>query len=368
MTVFALLGSTALWLLYSWLASAIVASYLSGRKGYGERVGLASGLLLNVIGVLIWLVVPPRADSLWKKVGPFGRGGNKQRREAIAEESGTAEPEHAGGDLAGARGVPAGLRHRARSRASAPPSPARGVTLHHTSSRAGVVDHEPVGVAEEPGARLPVDLGRLELRRVGDAVVAPAARAARPARPRAAPPWSGRVALGAADVALELPAATRARASAAISRSPSATSAARCSSGSAPARSGVPWRAPAGIRGSAGALGGLQRLLARGGALALAGRVLAQAADHRHGERGQHHEHHRQAGVERLALRVPPRMRAVRSAPQLTQVRPPPRCTAPHAGQRRSRGASAAWTSSRAAERALVQGSSAAVALSDGHV
>jgi len=93
MTVFALLGSTALWLLYSWLASAIAASYLSGRKGYGERVGLACGLLLNVIGVLVWLVVPPREDSLWKKIGPFGRGGDKQRREAIAAESGTTEPQ-----------------------------------------------------------------------------------------------------------------------------------------------------------------------------------------------------------------------------------------------------------------------------------
>ena len=55
MTVFALLGSTALWLLYSWLAAAIIASYLSGRKGYGERPGLASGLLLNFLGVIIWL-------------------------------------------------------------------------------------------------------------------------------------------------------------------------------------------------------------------------------------------------------------------------------------------------------------------------
>jgi hypothetical protein len=93
MTVFALLGSTALWLLYSWLASAIIASYLSGRKGYGERVGLACGLLLNVIGVVIWLVVPPRTDSLWKKIGPFGRGGDKKRREAIAAESGPTESE-----------------------------------------------------------------------------------------------------------------------------------------------------------------------------------------------------------------------------------------------------------------------------------
>jgi hypothetical protein len=96
MTVFGLLGSTALWLLYSWLASAIVASYLSGRKGYGERSGLASGLLLNALGILIWLVVPPKADSLWKKIGPFGRGGDKRRRDAIAEESGTAEPGSSG--------------------------------------------------------------------------------------------------------------------------------------------------------------------------------------------------------------------------------------------------------------------------------
>jgi hypothetical protein len=92
MIVFGLLGSAALWLLYSWLASAIAASYLSGRKGYGERVGLACGLLLNVIGVLIWLIVPPKAESLWKKVGPFGRGGSKKRRDAIAAESGAAEP------------------------------------------------------------------------------------------------------------------------------------------------------------------------------------------------------------------------------------------------------------------------------------
>ncbi len=73
MTVFALLGSTALWLTYLWLLSAIVASYLSGRKGYGERVGLAFGLILAPIGVLIWLVWPARAESDWKVLGPWGR-------------------------------------------------------------------------------------------------------------------------------------------------------------------------------------------------------------------------------------------------------------------------------------------------------
>jgi hypothetical protein len=74
MTVIALLGSTALWLLYAWLLSAIVASYLSGRKGYGEKVGLASGLLLHVIGVIAWLVWPAKPESKWKTLGPWGRG------------------------------------------------------------------------------------------------------------------------------------------------------------------------------------------------------------------------------------------------------------------------------------------------------
>jgi hypothetical protein len=92
MSVLALIGSTALWLLYSWLAAAIIASYLSGRKGYGEKAGLASGLLLNFIGVIIWLVVPPRRDSLWRKIGPFGRGGGKGRRERIAKKSGRETP------------------------------------------------------------------------------------------------------------------------------------------------------------------------------------------------------------------------------------------------------------------------------------
>lgn len=82
--VIALLGSTGLWLLYAWLASAIIASYLSDRKGYGERIGLASGMILTVVGVLIWLVWPPRPDSRWKLQGVFGSGG-KTVAEARAE-------------------------------------------------------------------------------------------------------------------------------------------------------------------------------------------------------------------------------------------------------------------------------------------
>jgi hypothetical protein len=83
-TVIAVIGAKALYLTYAWLLSAIVASYLSNRKGYGERIGLASGLLLTVAGVLIWLVWPAKPDSRWKLQGPIGRGG-KTVAEARAE-------------------------------------------------------------------------------------------------------------------------------------------------------------------------------------------------------------------------------------------------------------------------------------------
>ena len=83
-TVIAVIGAKALYLTYAWLLSAIVASYLSSRKGYGERIGLASGLLLTVVGVLIWLVWPAKPDSRWKLQGPIGKGG-KTVAEARAE-------------------------------------------------------------------------------------------------------------------------------------------------------------------------------------------------------------------------------------------------------------------------------------------
>ena len=83
-TVIALLGAKALWLLYAWLASATIASYLSERKGYSSSVGLATGLLLSVIGAIIWIFWPARPDSRWKLQGPFGSGG-KTVAEARAE-------------------------------------------------------------------------------------------------------------------------------------------------------------------------------------------------------------------------------------------------------------------------------------------
>jgi hypothetical protein len=62
--IVATLGVKAFWLLYIWLISAWVASWLSDRKGYGEKWGLGTGLLLSAIGVLIWLVVPAKSTSI----------------------------------------------------------------------------------------------------------------------------------------------------------------------------------------------------------------------------------------------------------------------------------------------------------------
>ncbi len=72
---FAVIGATALLLVFLWLASAIAASWLSDRKGYGEKPGLATGLLLNAVAIVVWLVWPAKPDSRWKLQGPFGRGG-----------------------------------------------------------------------------------------------------------------------------------------------------------------------------------------------------------------------------------------------------------------------------------------------------
>ena len=83
--VIAAIGAKALYLLYAWLASGIAGTYLSERKGYGSKAGLAAGLLLSVVGVIIMLLVPARRDSRWKLQGPFGSGGGKTVAEARAE-------------------------------------------------------------------------------------------------------------------------------------------------------------------------------------------------------------------------------------------------------------------------------------------
>ncbi|MEA2316977.1 MAG: hypothetical protein QOD44_1166 [Solirubrobacteraceae bacterium] len=74
--ILAAIGAKAFYLLMIWLASAIAASELSKRKGYGEKVGLGTGLLLSVIGVIVWILVPAKADSPWRQ---------RKQREAAAK-------------------------------------------------------------------------------------------------------------------------------------------------------------------------------------------------------------------------------------------------------------------------------------------
>jgi hypothetical protein len=67
------IGVKALYLLFLWLISAAAGSWLSDRKGYGEKVGLTLGLLLSVVGLLVVLVLPARPGSKWKVDGRLPR-------------------------------------------------------------------------------------------------------------------------------------------------------------------------------------------------------------------------------------------------------------------------------------------------------
>lgn len=80
--VLADLGVKALYLTYIWLLSAVGASWLSNRKGYGERPGLITGLLLSLAGLIIWLFWPARADSRWKVQGAIPKRGQPTLAEA----------------------------------------------------------------------------------------------------------------------------------------------------------------------------------------------------------------------------------------------------------------------------------------------
>jgi hypothetical protein len=74
----ATLGVKALYLTYAWLLSCVASSWLSDRKGYGERPGLITSLLLSVAGTIIWLVWPARKDSRWKIQGAIPRRGKQK--------------------------------------------------------------------------------------------------------------------------------------------------------------------------------------------------------------------------------------------------------------------------------------------------
>ena len=91
MTPIAVIGVEALYLTFLWLGSAIAASWLSDRKGYGERPGLATGLIFSAIAILIWLVWPARAASRWKVQGPLGRGKKTVAEVRAEQHAGDAE-------------------------------------------------------------------------------------------------------------------------------------------------------------------------------------------------------------------------------------------------------------------------------------
>jgi hypothetical protein len=88
MTIFATIGATALYLLFVWLISAAAGSWLTQRKGYGERLGLAFGLLLSALGLLVVLLLPGRPGSAWKLDGPIPR----RRSRAPGAGRGTESP------------------------------------------------------------------------------------------------------------------------------------------------------------------------------------------------------------------------------------------------------------------------------------
>jgi hypothetical protein len=80
MMIFASIGAAGLYLLFAWLLSAAIGSWLSDRKGYGERLGLTLGLLLTVVGLAIVLILPGRPGSAWKVEGPLPPGWWRRRK------------------------------------------------------------------------------------------------------------------------------------------------------------------------------------------------------------------------------------------------------------------------------------------------
>jgi uncharacterized membrane protein YeaQ/YmgE (transglycosylase-associated protein family) len=68
----AAIGAKALYFFIAWLIGAAAGAYLSERKGYGDKPGLATGLCLSLVGALVWLCIPARENSDWKLKGPFG--------------------------------------------------------------------------------------------------------------------------------------------------------------------------------------------------------------------------------------------------------------------------------------------------------
>jgi hypothetical protein len=65
--VIAVIGTKAIYFLYAWLIGCMLASTAAGLKGYAERWGLATGMLLSILGGVIWMFFPWRRDSRWDR-------------------------------------------------------------------------------------------------------------------------------------------------------------------------------------------------------------------------------------------------------------------------------------------------------------
>jgi hypothetical protein len=73
--LFAVIGTAALWLTFVWLGSAIIASTLSAQKGFGEKPGLITGVVLSLLGAAIWAAWPAREISRWRLFTGLGSTG-----------------------------------------------------------------------------------------------------------------------------------------------------------------------------------------------------------------------------------------------------------------------------------------------------
>jgi hypothetical protein len=81
---FAVIGTAALWLTFVWLASAIIASTFSHQKGFGEKTGLVTGIVLSFMGAAVWAVWPAREISRWRLHGGLGSTGKAVMAVAVA--------------------------------------------------------------------------------------------------------------------------------------------------------------------------------------------------------------------------------------------------------------------------------------------
>ena len=93
------IGAKALYLLFVWLISGAAASWMSERKGYGERAGLTLGLLLSAVGLLVVMLLPGRPGSKWRvrrvaaamappALRPWPGGTSGRRRGSVTEGGG----------------------------------------------------------------------------------------------------------------------------------------------------------------------------------------------------------------------------------------------------------------------------------------